>query len=179
MPDTKIKNRESETWKDVKGYEGLYQISSWGNVKSFHRYPEGVILKTSFRNKYANVWFSNNGKGKSYVIHRLVAIHFVDNFKNKPQVNHKYGNKLNNYWKDLEWMTNQENSDHAFENGLHNKPRKKVYCPELNSMFLSLRKAGNHANTRHQHISECCRGKRESAGKHPSDKKLKLTWQYA
>jgi hypothetical protein len=178
MADTKIEDRKPEIWKDIKGYEGLYKISSWGNVKSFHRCKNGKILSTTFRNKYVNLQLSKNGKGKSCDIHRLVGLHFIPNPLNKSQINHKYGNKQNNYYEDLEWMTNQENSNHAFENNLHNKPRKKVYCPELNEEFLSLRKASKKLNIKHQHISECCRGKRKSTGRHPNNSNIKLTWKY-
>lgn len=178
MKDTKIEDREPESWKDIKGYEGLYKISSWGNVKSFHRCKNGKILSTCFRNTYVSLQLNKNGKGKSWDIHKLVGLHFVLNPYKNPQINHKDGNKLNNYYKNLEWVTNKENSNHAFENGLHHNPRKKVYCPELKMSFLSLREVTRILNIDHQHISKCCRGIRKSAGKNPNDKKIKLTWKY-
>jgi hypothetical protein len=178
MKDTKIEDRKPEIWKDIKEYEGLYKISSWGNVKSFHKSKKGKILSTCLRNTYVSLQLSKNRKKKNFDIHRLVGIHFIPNPFNKSQINHKNGNKENNYYEDLEWMTYEENIDHAFKNNLHNKPRKKVYCPELNEEFLSLRKASKKIGIKHQYISECCKGKRKSAGEHPNNKNIKLTWKY-
>ncbi len=125
-----------EIWKDIEGYEGLYEISNLGNVKSlartwnFRDYGNGKkqvikskekILKTSISNSgYVLVGLSKNNKNSLKAVHRLVAKAFITNPTNKPQVNHIDGNKLNNRVDNLEWCTNRENQIYAWRNGLQN-----------------------------------------------------------
>jgi hypothetical protein len=182
MLDTKIEDRAVEIWKDVIGYENYYQISSWGSVKSFHKYRDGQrerILKQQItKNKYKQITLHNSGQRKCMKIHRLVGLHFIDNPNNLPEINHIAGNKLNNYWEDLEWCTGEANIEHAFSAQLHNNPRKKVYCPELNKVFKSVRAASGYLGISSSDISGCCKEKTKSAGKHPCNRKSKLTWRY-
>ena len=104
-----------ETWKYIKDYENLYEISNFGNVKN----KFGNIIST-FNNKgYLCVSLYKNNKKKNYRIHRLVAEHFINNEFNKKEVNHIDGNKLNNNINNLEWVTSQENKIHAVQNGLN------------------------------------------------------------
>lgn len=104
-----------EEWKDIKGYEGMYRISNKGNLYSYKSNRLLNIQKT--KKGYAISIISNQGaKGK--VIHRLVASAFIPNPENKPQVNHKDGNKLNNNVENLEWCTGSENVQHAQDNNL-------------------------------------------------------------
>lgn len=129
---TKTPNKmtdELEIWKEIKGYEGLYEISSFGNVRSLSRtyiakgkatviFKPGQIVKT-YVNRYVNVKLYKNTKRYSHQVHRLVAIAFVENAANKPEVNHIDGVKINNHKSNLEWCTPLENVKHAIETGLY------------------------------------------------------------
>ncbi len=106
-----------EIWKDIKGYEGHYQISNFGRVKSI-KFGKGRILKNfKYGGEYLGVDLGINGIAKQTLVHRLVAGCFVKNLLNKPATNHKDGNKQNNYYKNLEWVTYKENTIHAYKNG--------------------------------------------------------------
>ena len=107
-----------EIWKDIKGYEGLYQISNTGKVKSLKRIMksrkcEEIIRKPSKLPKgYLRVSLCKNGEIKYYSIHRLVAEEFIPNENNYPCVNHKDCNTSNNNVENLEWMTYEENNSY-------------------------------------------------------------------
>jgi hypothetical protein len=108
-----------ETFKDIENYEGLFQISNFGNVKSL---KTGKLFKIQINKKgYCRVSLFKNKKYNSYNVHRLVMLVFVG--PSKLQVNHKDGNKLNNRLDNLEYCTAQENVDHAWSNGLGNPLR--------------------------------------------------------
>ena len=108
-----------ELFKDIKGYEGLYQVSNMGTVKSLNyaktKKAKSLKLKKS-NNGYVSVQLKHRGKMQS--VHRLVAGHFIDNPDDKPQVNHLNGNKSDNRAINLEWCTQSENMIHAYRNGL-------------------------------------------------------------
>ena len=118
-----------EIWKPVVGYEGLYEVSSLGRVKSLEktisREKNGKwiqserILKNSHQgNGYLATTIYKNGKPKRINIHRLVCISFIPNTNKKPCVNHKNGIKSDNRPENLEWVTFSENTFHAFKKGL-------------------------------------------------------------
>jgi len=119
-------------WKDVVGYEGLYQISDCNEwVKSLnynHTWME-KILNPGIRSWYLFVGLCNNSKSKLLSIHRLVAIAFIPNPENKPEVNHKDWNKLNNNLDNIEWCTRSENSIHAYKMWLRETNNFKVKHP--------------------------------------------------
>lgn len=114
-----------EIWKDVMGYEGLYKVSTYGNVFIVSKNRNQTPLKV--RNGYLLVDLFKSGSKKRISIHRLVAIHFLDNNENKPQVNHKNGIKTDNRLENLEWSTASENQRHSLNNGLK-KPIKGEEC---------------------------------------------------
>lgn len=120
--------QEQEIWKDVVGYEGLYQVSNFGRVKSLARkinhgrYIEdrGDVIMTLFLNRqgYFTVILSKNGEKKQHRVHQMVARAFIPNFDNKEMINHIDCNTQNNRVENLEWCTNSENQLHAIANGL-------------------------------------------------------------
>lgn len=113
-----------ETWKDIEGYEGYYQVSSQGRVKSLDRFDgvhfrQGTIIKPRLKaNGYLQVGLRKHSERKWVGVHRLVAIAFVENPYGKSQVNHIDGNKQNNTIENLEWVTGKENQNHAAKTGL-------------------------------------------------------------
>ena len=131
-----------EIWKDVVGYEGLYEVSNLGRVKRLSKtvhmkcvdkregrrsqgeytqsrvFPDKILKGTLSDKGYLTVGLTKDGKQKNFRIHRLVAIAFIPNPHNKQEVNHKNGIKDDNRVDNLEWSTGDENIKHAIENGL-------------------------------------------------------------
>jgi len=105
-----------ELWKDVKGFEGIYQVSNKGRLKSFKASKDGRILSNkNHKGGYLSVVLVCKSRMKSTRMHRLVAEAFLPNPENKPEVNHKDGNKQNNRVENLEWVTRKENHRHALK----------------------------------------------------------------
>lgn len=126
-----------ENWKDVPNYEGLYQVSDLGRIKSNYN---NRILKPSYdRYGYARFSATKNKKQKTLRIHRLVGELFIVNSNNLPQLNHKDGIKTNNCKDNLEWSTDSDNKLHAYATGLmiggneHSKVKKDLPRYKLKS----------------------------------------------
>ena len=175
-----------ENWKNIKGYEGFYQVSNLGRIKSVERdiycqngivhHLKEKILVPALNNKgYQYVNLSKNGKGKLMLVHRLVAMAFIPNPENKPQVNHKDENPLNNCVDNLEWCTASYNAlygtrneriiqnrrSYKFGNAPHAKP---VFCEELNKTFDCAKRVEEELGILGTSISNVCKGKRKTAG---------------
>ena len=170
-----------EIWKDIEGYEGLYQVSNYGRIKSLRK---NNYLKLNEVKGYLYAHLYKEAKRKAHRVNRLVAEAFIKNSENKPQVNHIDGNKQNNKVDNLEWNTISENLTHAINTGLKkaskgskNPLSKQIRCLTTGEKFGSTREAGEKMNTDYSGISKCCRGEIEHCGRHPKTKE-KLRWEY-
>lgn len=112
----KCKNIFNESWKDVVGYEGVYQISNKRRVKSFKRKKEKILIPQKNNARYYRVRLYINRKAKNWFVHRLVALSFIPNTDNLPIINHKDENRLNNCVENLEWCTYKYNSNYRYKN---------------------------------------------------------------
>lgn len=148
-----------EYWKDIKGYEGLYQISNLGRLRN----RLGKIMKPYEKyNKYLFIRLCKNSIYKNFHIHRLVAEAFIENPYNLPQVNHKDEDKSNNCVDNLEWCTAKYNVNYG--TGLKrakSKISKPVLQYTLDDIFVaeypSTREASRSTGLPQSHISDCCR----------------------
>lgn len=171
---------EKEIWKPIKKYEGLYEISSIGNVKSLPKKTKvGIknnhfamrkerILKLGERNGYKVVNLSNNKKSKTYYVHRLVAEAFIDNPYNYKYINHKDENKTNNNINNLEWCSFKYNINYGTRNeraskSLKGKGAKAVYQYDYNGNLIkkwdSITEIERELGYKATNICACCRGK--------------------
>ena len=165
-----------EQWKEVNGYEGLYEVSDQGNVRNTRI---GKILKPGKNKKtgYLYVNLCKNNKRKNFYIHRLVAQAFIPNPDNKPTVNHINEDKTDNSVENLEWATMSEQQRHGTRGERVAKTRKekgccckKVYCYELDQTFDSIKEADRLTGVSYHCIGKCCQGKLKTAGK--------MHWKY-
>lgn len=156
-----------EEYRDIKGYEGLYQVSNKGNIKSLNYLGKGKIQilkkRKTAKGRYFSVMLCKNGTKKEYLIHRLVAEAFIPNKENLPQVNHKDENGFNNCVDNLEWCDRKYNCNYGTRNERHNKAvKKQVLQYTKNGEFLrewdSASDAEETFGKRYRsNISKCCR----------------------
>ncbi len=113
-----VTDLNGEEWSDIEGYEGHYQISTFGRIKSFSNGKIKILTPYVTPNGYLMVSLFSGKKKKRLSIHRLVAKTFIPNPKNLPVVDHKFGNKFDNYVENLEWVSYAENTARAINMGL-------------------------------------------------------------
>jgi len=167
-----------DTWKNVVGYDGLYSVSEYGSIINLR---SGKVLNPSDNGIGYLVITLTYGEKKSFLIHRLVAIAFIDNPMNYKTVNHKDGNKRNNHISNLEWCTQKQNilhsintlgKDHKHTNkdkvGALNWNSKEVIQFNLDGSFVakygSSTEAFRETGIDFSSIQKVCLGKRKSAG---------------
>ena len=154
-----------ELWKDIPGYEGLYQVSNFGQVK---RVSKNKIIKPWKTKGYLQVRLSKHGKTNSFLLHRLVAICFIENKNNLPCINHKDENKLNNNVNNLEWCDYKYNNNYGTRLKKFIKSRSiPIKCYNRQGKFIKSYKSVSQAafDTGYSitYISLCCKGKRRSS----------------
>lgn len=149
---------EIEQWKYIEGWEGYYQISSYGRLKSFHNKKHGgKILSPGLSGGYVLAQLYRRGYRKDISVHRLVALTFISNPKNKPEVNHKNGIKNDNHVDNLEWCTASENVRHSFY-VLKNKPSQLgIRNGTSSKQVVQIDKNTNHRIAIHPSASEAQR----------------------
>ena len=159
-----------EQWKDIQGYEGLYQVSNLGRVKSVERYqdnhgkkqivPEKIKTPSLVNKGYLRVSLYKSNKPEHAYVHRLVALHFIENPLNLPQINHKNEDKTCNEVWNLEWCNNQYNQQYS-----HNV---KIVQYDLQGNFIkewdSITEAETHLGIFDSGIVRCCQGKQKQCG---------------
>ncbi|BBD20125.1 HNH endonuclease [Lactobacillus phage T25] len=161
-----------EIWKDIEGYEGLYQISNMGRVRSLdrkdareHRIKGKILAITSATNGYRKIGLMKDGNIKNHSVHRLVAKAFLDNPSNLPQVNHKDEDKTNNVVSNLEWCTQSYNNGYGTRNGRAAKANEKPIYVVTSSgnryFFRSIEKAAELLGLSRGNVSTCLNGKRK------------------
>lgn len=138
-----------ETWKDVEGYEGLYQVSDEGRVKSlkkrFGRQEGERIMKPSMEwCGYMRLGLTKDGKARIFAVHRLVAKAFIPNPENKPVINHIDGNRANNRVENLEWATYKENSNVSKKLKSSKRYNSVIVVDSCGNTFDSYRQAGRY-----------------------------------
>ena len=163
-----------EIWEDIQGYEGLYQVSNLGRVKSLGDKSNHKTEKflNFYGDRYKSVKLYKNSKPKMFRVHRLVAEAFIPNPYNKKEVNHIDCNKFNNKVDNLEWVTREENHIHKCANGLNSTKeaveKNKIKIAQIDNYgeiikcFGSMSDAARELNLSVANICNVCKGKLKS-----------------
>lgn len=189
---------EQEIWKDIQGYEGRYQISSFGRVKALsfwhnnrfggYMTHEHIINGRISRKGYRYVALQKENEAKEFKVHRLVALHFIQNPHSYPQVNHKDEDKSNNHVSNLEWCTNKYNCNYGTRTDRilvsrgqkrkerhPNRVKKKIIQYDKDGNFIRnwecAKDVKNELGIDNGDIGKCCKGKKNTAGGYK--------WKYA
>lgn len=144
-----------EKWRDIAGYEGIYQVSDHGRVKTRKK------IRTPQKNNrgYMTIMLYKSDGGRHFLIHRLVAQAFIPNPENKATVNHKDGVRSNNKVDNLEWATYSENNLHSYQcNGKKPARAKAIYCLETGEVYRSSYEASRDTGILQSSINRCANG---------------------
>lgn len=168
-------------WRDVIGFEGFYQVSNYGGIRSVNHFsrnntnggkrmvPGKVIKPYRAGAGYAYVTLSKNEKRHKVAVHRIVAETFIPNDDNLDEVNHIDGDKANNSVENLEWVSHKDNIIHMVKNGLTRKATP-VMCVETGMIYASLCEAEKGTGVYRRGIKKACESGDTCMGKH---------WEYA
>ncbi len=163
-----------EVWKDISGYEGLYQVSNTGLIKSFRKWkragmPDEYILKPSISsNGYCQVTLYDGKTRHKFLVHRIVATEFIDNPNNYPHINHKDENKQNNSVENLEWCTVLYNNNYGtakFRSMITKSNPVEQYLPsgQILARYISTSIASEITGIPKAQIKSCCIGECKSS----------------
>ena len=161
---------KSEVWKDVKGFEGLYEVSCRGMVRGMKRQgTHGGVLRPHLSTKgYMLVDLCKDGKAKSFLLHRLVAEAFLENPKQLPCINHKDEDKLNNFVENLEWCNQSYNNSYGTVRERRAKTRgrpcKGVWPDGTTKIYENCADAGRDLGLSQGSIWGCCNGRWKTSG---------------
>lgn len=159
----------TETWKDVVGYEGIYEVSDHGRVRTHkdkktyskrhgtRKWKQRYLKDKTPNGRDVRVSLWKNGKHKDFLVHRLVGFAFIPLVEGKDCINHIDGNPKNNRVKNLEWCNHLENNRHAFETGLmsSNMKVKLINSIGIEYEFNSMAKASKFLGRSHGYLSDC------------------------
>lgn len=155
--------------KDIKGFEGLYAVTSCGKVWSYR--SQKFLKPLLDKDGYLRVNLRKNEKLSRFGIHRLVAEAYIPNLEGKPQINHKDEDKTHNYINNLEWVTQAENNKHGTRLGRVGESRKgksskvkPIYCVELDRVFESQAQAVRELGVCSTTLNYALNGKRSKSG---------------
>ncbi len=148
-----------EIWHDIEGYEGLYQVSNKGRVKSLYNGSERILKLHDDGRGYLKAHLTKENTSKHIRVHRLVANAFIPNPENKPQVNHKDENKKNNCVENLEWITHVDNCNYGTRN---ERVSRKLLQYSKDGEFIkewqSAVEVKRVLSINNSNIIQCCRG---------------------
>ena len=166
-----------EVWRPIPDYEGYYEASNMGRIRSVDRYVKNYWGSTTFlksrimvcyiaKTGYMQVKLSKNGVEKKPLVHRLVALTFLPNPLQLPQVNHIDGDKTNNNVTNLEWCTGSDNQLHSRRilNRVCGMKRKPVICLENGKIYESVSHAARELKLYPKNIAKVCKGKYGKTG---------------
>ena len=161
-----------ELWLPVIDYEGIYEVSNYGRVR---RVDGGIMNGNINSYGYRVVKLTKNGRQKDKKVHRLVALAFIPTIRGKDFVNHKDGDKLNNYVENLEWVTRGENNRHAATILQVSTEARPVWQLSLDgepqALYLNTTIAANTVRGNQMMVAACCKGTAQTAYGH--------RWEYA